>query len=126
MATIYALLNNSTKTRKTQYNAVYNRLRRNIEIDPTIDTFAFPYTAEQKAFVCLCWTSIAGINMPLKNPSTNKSRSQILSNLLTNYTYYGKVQFVNSSLGTPLYVNYLGRTQGQPGGSGAPPKNRLG
>ena len=64
--------------------------------------------------------------MPLKNPSTNKSRSQILSNLLTNYTYYGKVQFVNSSLGTPLYVNYLGRTQGQPGGSGAPPKNRLG
>jgi len=37
----------------------------------------------------------------------------------------GKTQFGNFYLGQPLNVNYLGRIEGMPGGSGAPPLNRF-
>ena len=37
----------------------------------------------------------------------------------------GKTQFGNFYLGQPLNVNYLGRVQGMPGGSGSPPLNRF-
>jgi hypothetical protein len=34
-----------------------------------------------------------------------------------------KTQFGNFYLGQPLQLNYLGRAEGMPGGSGMPPKN---
>lgn len=37
----------------------------------------------------------------------------------------GKTQFGNFYLGQPLQLNYLGRTEGMPGGSGMPPTNRF-
>lgn len=37
----------------------------------------------------------------------------------------GTTQFGNFYLGQPLLLNYLGRTEGQPGGSGIPPRNRF-
>ena len=37
--------------------------------------------------------------------------------------YGGITQFGNFYLGKPLSINYLGRTEGQPGGSGSPPRN---
>jgi hypothetical protein len=37
----------------------------------------------------------------------------------------GKTQFGNFYLGQPLNVNYLGRMEGMPGGSGSPPVNRF-
>lgn len=37
----------------------------------------------------------------------------------------GKSQYGNLYLGEPLNVNYLGRIQGMPGGSGMPPVNRF-
>jgi len=37
----------------------------------------------------------------------------------------GKTQFGNFYLGQPLNVNYLGRMEGMPGGSGSSPKNRF-
>ena len=37
----------------------------------------------------------------------------------------GKTQFGNFYLGQPLNVNYLGRMEGMPGGSGSPPINRF-
>jgi len=37
--------------------------------------------------------------------------------------YGGITQFGNFYLGKPLLINYLGRTEGQPGGSGSPPRN---
>ena len=37
----------------------------------------------------------------------------------------GTTQFGNFYLGQPLSLNYLGRTEGQPGGSGIPPRNRF-
>jgi len=37
----------------------------------------------------------------------------------------GKTQFGNFYLGKPLNVNYLGKMEGMPGGSGIPPVNRF-
>jgi hypothetical protein len=37
----------------------------------------------------------------------------------------GKSQYGNFYLGQPLNVNYLGRVEGMPGGSGMPPVNRF-
>lgn len=37
----------------------------------------------------------------------------------------GNTQFGNFYLGQPLQINYLGRHEGMPGGSGAPPKNKF-
>lgn len=37
----------------------------------------------------------------------------------------GKTQFGNFYLGQPLNINYLGRMEGMPGGSGTPPVNRF-
>lgn len=36
-----------------------------------------------------------------------------------------KVEFGNYYLGKPIFVNYLGRMEGQPGGSGMPPRNQF-
>lgn len=37
----------------------------------------------------------------------------------------GKTQYGNFYLGQPLQINYLGRVEGMPGGSGMPIKNRF-
>jgi hypothetical protein len=37
----------------------------------------------------------------------------------------GKLQYGNFYLGQPLNINYLGRMEGMPGGSGMPPRNRF-
>jgi hypothetical protein len=37
----------------------------------------------------------------------------------------GSTQFGNFYLGQPLNINYLGRIEGMPGGSGSPPLNRF-
>ena len=37
----------------------------------------------------------------------------------------GNVQYGNFYLGQPLNINYLGRMEGMPGGSGMPPLNRF-
>jgi hypothetical protein len=54
--------------------------------------------------------------------ATNISNYQRVSNILKT-KYSGNTQFGNVE--RPVVVNYLGRTAGQPGGSGAPPKNRF-
>jgi len=37
----------------------------------------------------------------------------------------GTTQFGNFYLGHPLSLNYLGRSEGQPGGGGSPPRNKF-
>jgi hypothetical protein len=57
----------------------------------------------------------------LKNNTTNAQRiSQIINN-----SKGGSTQFGNYYLGEPVVFNYLGRVEGQPGGSGAPIRNRF-
>jgi hypothetical protein len=113
------------KTRKIQYNAVYNELRRNLNNDPTIPTFYYPSSVQQQTLTCNCYANVMKKIDPTNNPSLNTPRYLKYSHMLRNYTYYGKVQYANASAGIPIKVNYLGKTEGQPGGSGTAPKNRL-
>jgi hypothetical protein len=61
---------------------------------------------------------VVGSNSPSTKISNNRRISQII-----NYSKGGKTQYGNFYLGQPLNVNYLGRTEGMPGGSGTSPKN---
>lgn len=63
---------------------------------------------------------ILGSDSPSTRVSNNIRVSQIV-----NFTKGGTTQFGNFYLGQPSQVNYLGRTAGMPGGSGAPPRNQF-
>ena len=52
-----------------------------------------------------------------------KVSNKIRIGQLVNYSKGGKSQYGNFYLGQPLNVNYLGRMEGMPGGSGSPPTN---
>jgi hypothetical protein len=56
------------------------------------------------------------------SPSTRISNNQRISQIV-NFSRGGKTQYGNFYLGQPLNINYLGRSEGMPGGSGAPPTN---
>jgi hypothetical protein len=56
------------------------------------------------------------------SPSIRLSNNMRVSKLVNSYRG-GKTQYGNFYLGKPLIVNYLGRTEGMPGGSGTAPKN---
>jgi hypothetical protein len=55
---------------------------------------------------------------------SNTSKAQRIAQTINN-TIGGSVQFGSYYLGAPVIVNYLGRTEGQPGGSGGPLRNRF-
>ena len=74
---------------------------------------------------CLCINnyynkSIPGSDSPSRNITNNALLSQIIKS-----SKGGKTQYGNFYLGQPLQLNYLGRNEGMPGGSGAPPLNRF-
>ena len=112
------------KTRYTQYPEIYNSLRKEYQLNPAAASYFFPPPLSS---VCKngaknnCFIQ----PKPVINPSTNPPTPRRLSNIINNSKYFSKVQYANASSGTPFYVNYLGRTPGQPGGGGKPPTNRL-
>jgi hypothetical protein len=61
---------------------------------------------------------VAGSDSPSIKISNNQRIAQIV-----NYSKGGKSEFGNFYLGQPLNINYLGRMEGMPGGSGSPPTN---
>lgn len=64
--------------------------------------------------------TIIGSDSPSIRVSYNTRISQII-----NYSKGGNTQYGNFYLGQPLTLNYLGRMEGMPGGSGKPPSNRF-
>jgi hypothetical protein len=58
------------------------------------------------------------------SPSIRQSHQYRVS-FLCRTPVSGTTQFGNGYLGQPVKVNYLGRGEGQSGGSGAPPLNRF-
>ena len=58
------------------------------------------------------------------SPSVRISNNMRVSKYVNIYRG-GKTQYGNFYLGQPLNVNYLGRIEGMPGGSGFPPKNKF-
>lgn len=55
----------------------------------------------------------------------NISTTQRISNILKRNVSNGNTQFGNYYLGGPVVFNYLGRVEGQPGGSGVPLRNKF-
>jgi hypothetical protein len=54
------------------------------------------------------------------NISTNQRAAQIINSAIGGNTYFGSYY-----LGEPVVFNFLGRVEGQIGGSGAPLRNRF-
>jgi len=76
--------------------------------------------------ICYCKPEI------FKNASADPNsafytRNQKVSNIVKNGFKGGRIQFGNTYLGTfnGLGLNYLGRLEGMPGGSGTPFKNKF-
>jgi len=64
------------------------------------------------------------IKKTANSTSNNISNAQRIAQVI-NSTTGGSTQFGNYYLGEPTVFNYLGRVEGQPGGSGAPLRNRF-
>lgn len=106
--------NKSSAKRMINYNALYNELNFN--------SFNQNNSYLQK---CSCRSqeynkNVLGSDSPSTNVSNNTRVSQII-----NYSKGGKTQYGNFYLGQPLNLNYLGRAEGMPNGSGKPPTNQF-
>jgi hypothetical protein len=106
--------NNSNAKRIINYTAIYDELNANSFNQNNIDT------------ICSrCEPIVYNKSTTLTDsPSTRLSYNTRVSQIVNIYKG-GKTQFGNFYLGEPLQLNYLGRKEGMPGGSGAPPKNRF-
>jgi hypothetical protein len=105
--------NKSYAKRMIQYNAVYNSLNAN----------SLNYNSDLKQ--CFCIPNkynklVVGSDSPSTRVSNNIRVAQIV-----NFSRGGKTQYGNFYLGQPLNLNYLGRGEGMPGGSGTAPKNKF-
>jgi hypothetical protein len=99
----------SGTSRMINYVAEYNQL----------------YGTEGQINTCYCIPDKYDKNTPGSDSSSARvSRATLLSQLIQS-TKGGKSHYGNFYLGQPLNVNYLGRVEGMPGGSGMPPKNRF-
>ena len=96
-----------------EYNAFYNYLSKNNS------NFNSSYNPAK----CVCIPDnyvkyVVGSNSPSTRVSNNIRVAQIV-----NYSKGGRSEFGNFYLGQQLNLNYLGRMEGMPGGSGTPPTN---
>jgi hypothetical protein len=74
---------------------------------------------------CYCMSNKYDKNTPgAESSSSNMSYARRLSQIMQQRKG-GKSQYGSFYLGQPLNINYLGRIQGMPGGSGAPPTNKF-
>lgn len=74
---------------------------------------------------CLCIPNKYDKNIPVSDsPSAKVSYATRIAAIVKS-TKGGTTQYGNFYLGQPLNINYLGRMEGMPGGSGMPPLNRF-
>ena len=74
---------------------------------------------------CYCIPNKYDKNTPGSDSSSAKVSYATRIAGIIQQTKGGKSQYGNFYLGQPLNINYLGRIQGMPSGSGAPPVNRF-
>jgi hypothetical protein len=115
--------NNTNKSRRVLYNAQYNYIRNMLNVNSQENAFYYPALQQQKELECNCQL-INSVNITNSSTYSNESSARRISKTIQNTGHNGKFQFA-SSLGNAFNINYLGRTHGQPGGSGKAPKNRL-
>ena len=83
------------------------------------------YADEGQINTCYCIPDKYDKNTPgSDSPSAKVSYATRIAQVIQS-TKGGKTQYGNFYLGQPLNVNYLGRVEGMPGGSGMPPKNKF-
>jgi hypothetical protein len=85
--------------------------------------YAALYSAQGKEETCFCVPEKYDKFIRQSN-SCNISNNQRIAQKIKS-SLGGSTQFGNSYLGEPTVINYLGRTAGQPGGGGSPPKNKF-
>jgi hypothetical protein len=122
--TAYYPGNNTNKSRRVLYNAQYNYIRNMLNVNSQENAFYYPALQQQKELECNCQL-INSVNITNSSTNSNESSAKRISKTIQRTGHNGKIQFGNSYLGNGFYINYLGRTPGQPGGSGQAPKNRL-
>jgi hypothetical protein len=99
---------NSNSSRMIKYVAEYNARFPN---EPRLNCACIPDKYEKITI---------GSDSASTRVSYNTRISQVIKSKLGGSTQYG-----NFYLGQPLSLNYLGRGEGMPGGSGSAPKNRF-
>ncbi len=72
---------------------------------------------------CVCRNDIYNKNLPQVNSSNISNKMRISRQIQS--TVGGSIQYGMYSLANVPSINYLGRTEGQYGGSGRPPSNFL-
>lgn len=105
--------NKSNAKRLINYDSLYNQININ-------------YTnPDNYKYQCICTPTVYNKNvLGSDSPSTRVSYNTRVSQII-NFYKGGKTQYGNFYLGQPLQLNYLGRAEGMPGGSGMPPKNNF-
>jgi hypothetical protein len=83
----------------------------------------YPNKAEQ--INCYCIPNKYDKNTPGSDSSSAKVSYATRISQVIQSKKGGNVQYGNFYLGQPLNVNYLGKIEGMPGGSGMPPINRF-
>jgi hypothetical protein len=83
------------------------------------------YGTDGQINTCYCTPEKYDKNTPGSDSSSARVSYPTRISQVIQYTKGGKTQFGNFYLGQPLNVNYLGRIEGMPGGSGMPPINRF-
>jgi hypothetical protein len=95
----------SSAKKMIQYTAEYNR-RQN----------------EQNVSSCNCIGEYYNKNIVSSNNSSQPTPYNLQVSYICRTQYGGTTQFGN---GGPVVLNYLGKMEGMPGGSGAPPRNHF-
>jgi hypothetical protein len=105
--------NKSSAKRIINYNALYNELNAN-----SLNQNYLPPE-------CSCIPEIFNKNINATDTNSARTSYNYRISQMVKYSKNGKNQFGNFYLGQPLNLNYLGRYEGMPGGSGKPPTNRF-
>jgi hypothetical protein len=100
--------NNSNASRVINYTAEYNN--RN------------PDSAQ---ISCLCNGNIYNKNVLSSDSASQRETALQRISYLCRINAGGTPQYGDLNLGKPVNLNYLGKNEGMPGGSGSPPVNKF-
>ena len=73
----------------------------------------------------LCGAEKFDKNVVVSNSASERQTTNEKITHAANFNKGGTIQFGDFYLGKPVIVNYLGRREGMPGGSGMPPVNKF-
>jgi hypothetical protein len=90
------------------------------------------YVAQQNALNpnsqqlnCVCISDVNNKSVVGSDSSSTRISNKRRISQIINFSKGGNTQYGNFYLGQPLNLNYLGKAEGMPGGSGSPPRNKF-